>query len=495
MKRTFLTLTVATAALLLVACAPSEPAADSVTVAPITDGKTPLDVYVAAPDDAYTWNVVSEIPGEGFTTFVIDLTSQSWLTEAEVDRPLWKHWLTVVRPDEIKSPHALLFIGGGANGRDAPAQANPMLTAPAMATGTVTAELGQIPNQPLNFVGDDFGPRVEDELIAYGWDKFLRSPERSSETPPEDGIGSAIWLARLPMTKGAVRALDTISAFMASEQGGSESVDKFVVAGGSKRGWTTWSTAIVDDRVVAIAPIVIDMLNSVPSFEHHYSAYGFWAPAVGDYDREGIMDWMRTPEYDQLLAITEPYSYLERLDLPKMLINASGDQFFLPDSSQFYFDDLPGEKHLRYVPNADHGLDGSDVALTLANFYASVVAGTDRPKYSWSRDGDTLWVDVDAANPATAVTLWSANNTAARDFRVETFGRNWQATELQSDDSGRYSASLAPPVDGWTARFVEVTFGTAPAQLKVTTEIIVAPDTLPFVAPSLQPRQEAAAGG
>ena len=139
MKRTFLTLTVATAALLLVACAPSEPAADSVTVAPITDGKTPLDVYVAAPDDAYTWNVVSEIPGEGFTTFVIDLTSQSWLTEAEVDRPLWKHWLTVVRPDEIKSPHALLFIGGGANGRDAPAQANPMLTAPAMATGTVTA--------------------------------------------------------------------------------------------------------------------------------------------------------------------------------------------------------------------------------------------------------------------------------------------------------------------------------------------------------------------
>ena len=37
--------------------------------------------------------------------------------------------------------------------------------------------------------------------------------------------------------------------------------------------------------------------------------------------------------------------------MPKFMLNASGDQFFLPDSSQFYFDDLRGEKHLRYVPN------------------------------------------------------------------------------------------------------------------------------------------------
>ncbi len=34
-----------------------------------------------------------------------------------------------------------------------------------------------VPNQPLTFVGDDFGERREDQLIAYGWDKFLRGED------------------------------------------------------------------------------------------------------------------------------------------------------------------------------------------------------------------------------------------------------------------------------------------------------------------------------
>ncbi len=77
------------------------------------------------------------------------------------------------------------------------------------------------------------------------------------------------------MTKSAVKAMDTITAFLATEAGGATKVDKFVVAGGSKRGWTTWTTAAVDKRVVAISPMVIDLLNIVPSFIHHYRAYGF----------------------------------------------------------------------------------------------------------------------------------------------------------------------------------------------------------------------------
>ena len=76
------------------------------------------------------------------------------------------------------------------------------------------------------------------------------------------------------MTKAGVRAMDTITDFLAKPESGSVTVDKFVVAGASKRGWTTWSVAAVDKRVVAIVPIVIDMLNVVPSFKHHYRAYG-----------------------------------------------------------------------------------------------------------------------------------------------------------------------------------------------------------------------------
>lgn len=34
-----------------------------------------------------------------------------------------------------------------------------------------------------------------------------------------------------------------------------------MVAGASKRGWTTWTTAAVDKRVFAAIPIVMDLLN------------------------------------------------------------------------------------------------------------------------------------------------------------------------------------------------------------------------------------------
>ncbi len=474
-------------------CGPAAPPTADAPAETSTQAQTPLDVYVAAPDAAYRWEAVSDIEGDGFTATVIDLTSQQWLTEAEVDRPTWQHWLTVVQPAEVRSSHALLFIGGGRNGGEPPTEVNPILAQAAVATGTVTAELGMVPNQALTFVGDDYGPRVEDELIAYGWDKFLRSPMASGEAV--EGVDAAIWLARLPMTKAAVRAMDTVTAFMASEAGGGATVDQFVVSGGSKRGWTTWTTAAVDERVVAIAPIVIDLLNVVPSFEHHYAAYGFWAPAVGDYEREGIMDWMGTPEYDHLLRITEPYSYIDRLDMPKMIINASGDQFFLPDSSQFYWDDLLGEKHVRYVANADHSLGGSDGPLTLVSFYAQVVSDTPRPGYTWWQEGGELRFEADASNSPTEVVVWEATNAEARDFRVDTIGRTWASRALEAED-GVYRVPLTDPEAGWTARFIEATFagpeGSPP--LKVTSEVVVSPTAMPYVAPSAAAERAVAAG-
>src|SRR6266498_2231079 len=117
---------------------------------------------------------------------------------------------------------------------------------------------------------------------------------------------------------------------------------------------------------------------------HHYAAYGFWAPAVGDYTRMRIMDWTETPEYRALRKIEDPYEYRQRLTMPKFIINAAGDQFFLPDSSQFYFNDLPGVKYLRYVPNADHSLRGSDAYQTLHACYDAVLYNHRLPQFTWS---------------------------------------------------------------------------------------------------------------
>ena len=184
---------------------------------------------------------------------------------------------------------------------------------------------------------------------------------------------------------------------------------RFVVSGASKRGWTTWATAAVDSRVVAIAPAVIDLLNIEPSFKHHFRAYGAWSDAVQDYVDQGIMKWLGTPQFKALMRIEEPYEYRERLTMPKFIMNASGDQFFLPDSSQFYFDQLPGEKHLRYVPNASHSLDKTDALESVEAFYASIVNGTPRPDINWTfeRDGS---IKVIAKDRPGEVVMWQASN-------------------------------------------------------------------------------------
>ena len=93
---------------------------------------------------------------------------------------------------------------------------------------------------------------------------------------------------------------------------------------------------------------MIDVLNVEKSLQHHWRAYGFWAPSIKNYVEENIMDWFNTPQIKALMRIEDPYSYLDRLTMPKMIISAGGDQFFLPDSWQFYYNDLKGEKNLRY---------------------------------------------------------------------------------------------------------------------------------------------------
>ena len=430
---------------------------------------TALDEYVYAPDPAFKYEIVDTLPGDGFSTYVVRMVSQTWLTTAEVDRPEWWHWLSIVVPDGSTSETALLYIGGGSHRSKQPDENNGMFVQAAMAAKSPVGYLHNVPNQPLVFVNDTFGPRVEDEIISLGWRKYLEGGAKESDNH---------WLARFPMTKAAVRALDIMTAV--SKDVGVKEVSKFVVAGGSKRGWTTWTTGAVDKRVVAIAPIVIDMLNVVPSFEHHWQAYGEWAPAVEDYEREGIMEWQGSEEYAKLLALTEPYSYRERLTIPKLIINASGDQFFLPDSWQFYWKDLKGEKHLRYVPNADHSLDGSDALESLTSFFQQVAMDKTRPDFDWKVENGKILLHVKPGTEPPRIKLWKAHNPDGRDFRVETIGKVWTSEDISFREDGNYELSVASPEGGYTAFFAELTYEDENVlPLKMTTGIVVTPDTYP----------------
>lgn len=431
---------------------------------------SPLEAYVNAKDDAFEYKLVDEVKEPGYTFYVIRMVSQQWLTTEEVEDPIWWHWLTITVPDGAKSNKGLLFINGGSHTTAQPKKPKDTFLKVAMGTQSVVVALHNIPNQPTVFKNDDYGPRVEDELIAFGWRKFLEGGAKTED---------AEWLARFPMTKAAVRAMDVVSEFTADST--AVKVDEFVVAGGSKRGWTTWTTAIVDERVIGIVPIVIDMLNIIPSFNHHWRAYGHWADAVGDYKSEGVMEWQNSQEYERLAELTEPYSFLDKLTMPKLLLSATGDQFFLPDSWQFYWKDLLGEKHLRYVPNSEHSMRDTDAYESLFAFYQMILADQPRPDFDWEVSNGIINIQTDKNYPPTEITLWQANNPKARNFQVAEIGRAYEATTIPISADGKYQIKVEPPAEGWTAFYAELTFkGVGDIPLKFSTGVVVTPDTYPF---------------
>jgi hypothetical protein len=111
-----------------------------IVTAPVALG-TALDDYVAAPDSNYSYRVVKTIEVPGCTGYVLEMTSQAWRSEKEVDRTVWKHWLTIIKPEKVASDIALLWITGGSNDRPAPERPEQMLVAIAQNSGSVVAEI------------------------------------------------------------------------------------------------------------------------------------------------------------------------------------------------------------------------------------------------------------------------------------------------------------------------------------------------------------------
>ena len=90
-------------------------------------GETALDRYIAKLDNSFSWTVSATYPGDEYTTFVVDLKSQTWRTAPDVDRTQWQHWLVVVRPKEVRRDTGFLFITGGRNGSELPKSADAFL--------------------------------------------------------------------------------------------------------------------------------------------------------------------------------------------------------------------------------------------------------------------------------------------------------------------------------------------------------------------------------
>lgn len=430
-----------------------------------------LDAYIAKPDPSFAWTVAKTFTGAGYHGAVLELTSQTWMTEAESNRSVWKHWLTVTVPDKLTSNKAFLYINGGSTASNMPTDSSQRFAAMAIDTGSVIADLGQVPNQPIRFTATPDNARSEDDMIAY-----LQSNYDAQKNP--------IALARLPMVKSGTAAMTAVQQFLASDAGGKLNINGFVVSGGSKRAWTSWLVGLLDPRVVGMIPIVINVLDVDATTRHHWEAMGYFSPALGDYVKAGLIPDQTGLKMKAVNTIEDPLNYRGRpqMKMPKYIVNAVGDEFFPPDNTKFSYHLLPGAKQLRMLPNSRHSTAGTDINESLTAWYGSLIHNAPIPEYTWTvRDDGALVVNPGKLKPS-QVLLWQGTNPKARDFRVQTLGdKAFTSTPLQAQADGTYVGNVEKPATGFTAYFVELSYPSATKYpFKFTTEVYVKPDVLPY---------------
>ncbi|MFD3394497.1 PhoPQ-activated protein PqaA family protein [Aquirufa sp. OSTEICH-129V] len=358
-----------------------------------------LKSYLSNGDSNYTWELKDSANIGSAKAYQVLLTSQKWRGI------MWRHQLTIIIPSTIQYDGALLFITGGSNKDEQPNWSKedklwPILNAIASKNKAVVALIKQVPNQPL------YDGKTEDELITHTLNEFRKDKDYT-------------WPLLFPMVKSAVKGMDAVQEFVAKKT--KHSVSNFVLAGASKRGWTTWLSSSIDDkRVKAIGPMVIDMLNMPKTLSYQFETYGEYSDQIEDYVKIGIPQSTSSPDGKAITAMIDPYSYKEKLTVPKMIFVGTNDPYWTADAIKHYFDQIPGKNLIHYVPNAGHDLAGGKQALEgLSAFFGLTLQNKEYPVSTWAvnktAEGFELAVQANP-NDLVEAAIW-ATTSADRDFR------------------------------------------------------------------------------
>lgn len=381
----------------------------------------PLDAFMKKPEPEFKWEKKTEKKVLGGTLYDLFFTSQVWQ-----GRP-WTHRLQLFVPEknDYRDFCTLLNTGGGGSQAE---ETMGMLGAAQL--GGAFAILYHIPNQPLYGL-------TEDALIVYTWQKYLET-------------GDSSWPLHFPMAKAVLKAMDVLQAAQPS-------LKRFMITGASKRGWTTWlAGASRDKRIVGIAPMVIDILNVAKQTTHQLEMYGKPSEQVADYTSAGFEKILTTERGKALLKLEDPYSYRDRLTLPKLIILGTNDRYWSQDALNLYWNDLKGSKWVLYTPNSGHGLeDRVRVFATLSAFGRMLASRRRWPSLRWRYSADRL--AIDSNTPIESARLFTCTS-ATTDFR----NSKWTSEEKASANKRQVEASITPPPTGFAATFGEVTYELEP---------------------------------
>lgn len=98
-----------------------------------------------------------------------------------------------------------------------------------------------------------------------------------------------------------------------------------------------------------------------------------------------VLSLKRMVVFLKLAGVVDPWTYKDRLTMPKLIMTTAGDEFFLPDSPQFFMDGLVGEKLLTVIPDAEHSMATAliEVASTITCFHSLIINNIPRPVYTY----------------------------------------------------------------------------------------------------------------
>ena len=423
-----------------------------------------LDEFVNAEPAFIDYKMLPEfdLEGEGkgrtaglsWTAKCVNLTSQAWMSEADWGADWgganahWWHYMFIITPSEIKSDSKdwrTLYITNGKNSDPVPGKNNENIGGTAelaMTTGQVFVTLLQVPNVPIYLKTPDgtqtraFG---DDDLLANTFVHYMDYIKAGGTNAIEDkdSLGAASWVVILPMVKAGFAAMAAAESIL-----GDTAPAKWAVTGASKRGWTAWLVGAVDmardasnKRVQGIAPIVLDGVHFEKTLKLHYEAYGGWSFAMRAFLDAGFTGRIDSEEIKPLWELIDPYYYMTRYKgLPKLVCNALGDEWFLPDDSRYWYNEMKefGPLSLVMVPDAEHSMATGLPSLipTIGSFVSNLAANRESPHFTWEIDyghdekDASIVVTIDSAfvDMPRTVQMWHSatchKDTLRRDFRL-----------------------------------------------------------------------------
>ena len=159
-----------------------------------------------------------------------------------------------------------------------------------------------------------------------------------------------------------------------------------------------------------------------------------------------------------------------------MIVNGSSDFYWTTDALNVYWNDLPGNKWVLYLPNTGHDLKRRDRAdsdqLTdfingLAAFTVHQISGRSMPNLTWKHENANgkARLTIDATPAPAAARFWVAQKPT-RDFRAA----KWK-DEPVTFLNGAVTGEVTPPEKGQLAFYGELDYEIDGLKYHLSTQI------------------------